>query len=168
MKVKTLSAVAGAALALGVCATAAFAYPGHPGHHGSRTPGMKAVWTVLQPDQKAQVKQIYQSARPTLKADFQNVRAARQALAQALVSGGDVTTAEQNLETAQKTLMEEKVSVAQQVAALLNSSQRAAAAQLLTELENTHKQVHGYFEQARAQAAGSGSSNTQPSPQVAE
>jgi Spy/CpxP family protein refolding chaperone len=165
MQFKALSAVAGAALAFGICATAAFAYPGH---HGFRTPGMKAVWTVLQPDQKAQVKQIFQTARPTLKADFQNVRTSREALAQALISGGDVTTAEQNLETAQKTLMEEKISVAQQVAALMNSSQRAAAAQLLTELENTHKQVHGYFQQARAQAAGAGSPNSQPSSQVAE
>ncbi len=165
MKFKTWPAVAGVALALGISATAAFAYPGH---HGSRTPGMKVVWTVLQPDQKAQVKRIYQSARPALKADFQNVRAAREALAQALISGGDVTTAEQNLETARKTLTEEKIGVAQQVAALLDSSQRAAATQLLTELENTHKQVHGYFQQARAQAAGARSSNAQSSPQVAE
>ncbi len=165
MKFKALSAVAGAALALGVCATAALAYPGH---RGSRTPGMKVIWTVLQPDQKAQVKQIYQTARPTLKTDFQNVRAAREALAQALISGGDVTSAEQNLETARKTLMEEKISAAQQIAALLNSSQRAAAVQLLTELENTHKQVHGYFQQARAQTAGSSAPDTQKPSQVAE
>ncbi len=161
MSFKSVRSIAGALFALGLCAPMAYAYPEH---HGSPTPGMKAVWTVLQPNQKATAKEIFKGARPTLKTDCQNVRAAREALAQALVSGGDVATARQRLESAQNALLEEKINISQQVTALLNSSQRAAATQLLTEVENARQQIHGYFQQARAQASGVPSSSSQASP----
>lgn len=147
-----IATLAGLALLVGLYPPAAHAFAHR--RHGM-LPGMRAVWVVLQPSQRAKAREIFTAARPSLKKDHLNLMAARRQLAQALVGGGDVASAERNLEKTRNAFFEDRVRLAQKVVALLSPAQRAAASKLLANLEKTHEQIRGYFQQARRAASAS-------------
>ncbi len=134
-----------------LCVSLPFAYA-HWRHGRADVPGMMAVWPLLQPNQKAQVKEIFEKERPVLEAQRRSLRIARIALAQALLSGGDIQGPAQEVERAHQDLFRERIKVAQQVIALLTPAQRSAASDLLTKIISAHRQLESAFEQARKQA----------------
>jgi Spy/CpxP family protein refolding chaperone len=139
-------------LLLGASLSLAYANPWrHHGHH--EVPGMMAVWAVLQPSQKDQVKAIFEKEGPVLKAQHTTLKMARVALEQALLSGGDVDGATRDLEKAHKEHFEERVKIAKQIVALLTPQQRSSATELLSKVVNAHREIESAFAEARKQAA---------------
>ncbi|HEX4209323.1 MAG TPA: hypothetical protein VHY56_02945 [Candidatus Binataceae bacterium] len=123
-------------------ATAGLAYAngfgpehGH-GHRGLVPPIVRQYVT------QEQFKAAVEPNAATLKSDRAAVKTARQQLESDLIAGnsGAVQTDVQTLETAQNSLLQEKVTVAQAVLANLSSSQRTQVGNFVTAYRNIEQQ----------------------------
>jgi hypothetical protein len=118
-------------LASASLATVGVAYAqgfGHGRHHGD---GLVPP-IIHQYVTHEQIQAVFQQYGPTLKSDGQAVREARQTLESDLLKGNSVTGDITALESAQSTLLQEKVTVAQAILSNLSSSQRSQVADFVT------------------------------------
>jgi hypothetical protein len=139
--------VFGRFLAIGLAtaglATAGLAYAdgfghghGHGGHAGLVPPIVRQYVT------HEQFKAAFEPNAATLKSDYGAVKTARQQLENDLIAGNSaaVQTDVQTLQTAQNSLLQEKVTVAQAILANLNSTQRTQVASFVTAYRNLQQQ----------------------------
>ena len=162
MKLYRSLALAGVITAM--LAPAAFAQGGR-GHRGGGS-AMMPCMAVAQPEQKAQLKQIFAGAKQTLKTDRQNVKTARSALTEAILSGRkDVGAQEAALSKAELTMQHDRDTMATQFCGQLSPAQREAASTLYKNMsklrEQSHAQARSYIEAAKASAKPANSAKTQ-------
>jgi Spy/CpxP family protein refolding chaperone len=153
-------------------ATAGIAYAqgfgGHGHHHGSFLPPIVHQYVTHE-----QMHAVFQQYGPTLKSDMEAVKTARQTLETDLIAGSsnvpnDVTA----LQSAQNTLLQEKVTVAQAVLANLNSSQRTQVGNFVTAYRSMEQSNEAsrkaLFQQYGIGWGGSDSSSATSSPEATE
>ena len=150
MKLYLTLAAAGVITAL--LAPAAFAH-GFRGHGGASA--MMSCMAVAQPQQKADLKQLFANAKQTLKTDHQNVRSAKQALAEAILSGSkDVTPQESAVAKADLQLLHDRDAISTQFCGQLSQQQLTAAQKLHKKMSQLHEQsrqqARSYFREARS------------------
>ncbi len=147
---------------IAVTAAHAFGPGGHGHHHGSGA--IKACIAVMNPDQRAGLKTIFTDEKGTLMPAHQKLRADKQALELAILNKGDVSGAENTLNTDKVALQKAEDDLAVKICAILTDKQPAAAVTLyngLTALrQSTHEQARTLFKDART-AAGDPPSTTQ-------
>lgn len=132
----TLALCAGMAVAQDEAATA----PRHHGMHGhfmGGELGLPLHELNLTDDQKAQVKQIFQTEKPTMKPLMQQEMASHQQLIQ-LITSGNFDQAKASAIAAQESqthlqLEVEHAKIASQVYQLLSSDQKAKVAQMIAQ-----------------------------------
>ena len=183
MKKKYVFSVAAAAIgsaALAVAAAHAAYGFGHHGHHGSGA--AKPCVAVMTHDQRMGLKAIFKGAKTNIIADHKSVKAAKEALAAAILSG-DTTTAlsapdgpESKLSAAELKLQQDEDAAAVTICGKLSSQQLSAAEGLYKNMlklrESSHEKAREYFKQARHNAGDPAvsqvPSETQSSPQGVE
>jgi hypothetical protein len=129
-------------LATAGLATAGLAYAEGFGHgHGHGHAGLVPP-IVRQYVTHEQFKAAFEPNAATLKSDYGAVKTARQQLENDLIAGnsGAVQTDVQTLQTAQNSLLQEKVTVAQAILANLNSTQRTQVASFVAAYRNLQQQ----------------------------
>ena len=136
-------------------APAAFAH-GFRGHRGASA--MMPCMAVAQPEQKAQLKQMFGNAKQTLKTDHQNLKTAKNALSEAILSGSkDVSAQEGAVSKAELQMLHDRDTIATQFCGQLSPSQLSAASTLYKNMRQLHEQSHAqarsYFEAAKTAAA---------------
>jgi hypothetical protein len=134
--------LATAGLATAGLATAGLAYAdgfghGHSHGHAGLVPPIVREYVTHE-----QFKAAFEPNAATLKSDYGAVKTARQQLENDLIAGnsGAVQTDVQTLQTAQNSLLQEKVTVAQAILANLNSTQRTQVASFVTAYRNLQQQ----------------------------
>jgi len=141
-----MNRVLGGFLALGLAtaglAMAGLAYADGFGHEHGHVHGGLVPPIVRQYVTHEQFKAAYEPNAATLKSDYGAVKTARQQLESDLIAGnsGAVQTDVQALETAQNSLLQEKVTVAQAILANLNATQRTQVASFVTAYRNMQQQ----------------------------
>jgi phosphoenolpyruvate-protein kinase (PTS system EI component) len=161
MKLYRSFAIAG--LITAMLSPAAFAH-GFRGHRGGSA--MMPCMAVAQPQQKANLKKMFADSKQTLKTDRQNVKTARNALNEAILSGSkNVAAQEGALSKAQLQMLHDRDMLATQFCGQLSSSQLNAASTLYKNMRKLHEQSHAqaksYLEAAKS--AGSSAPTTQKS-----
>ncbi len=112
--------------------------PGSGPRHGSLVP-----WVVGRMIPRDQMRSIVEADKTNLKNLHSQVHTARQQLIQDLVAGKDIASDMQTLESAQNSLLAEKVKLAQNILGKLSPSQRGQVSQFLTQwnsMEESHRQ----------------------------
>jgi protein CpxP len=119
--------------------------------HGGMMGGMSPLPLFLRaadltPAQQAQIKQILQDNHANMHAQFQQMHAAREAMASKLFSAGtvaasDLTTETQQISQAQQQLLQNELNVALQVRAVLTPAQLQKVADLHAKFESLHQQM---------------------------
>jgi periplasmic protein CpxP/Spy len=146
------------AAVLTLCAGIAFAEGGAAGpmhhHHGDSMGGFQLALHQLNltDDQKAQVKQIFQAEKPTMKPLMQQEHAAHQQMIQLVTSGSFETAkaaaiAQQETQTHMQ-LEVEHAKIASQIYQLLSSDQKAKAAEIIAQHEQRMQEHMQKQEQA--------------------
>ncbi len=161
-----LSIAAGVIGSAAIALTAAHAQGGGFHHHHGSAAARSCI-AVMTPDQRSNLKSIFSDARSTLMTDHQNVRAAKQALTEAILSKNtNLGQLESNLSKAQLTLLQDEDAAAVKICGLLNSQQLSAAEGLYKNLsslrQSTHQQAFEYFKQARIAAGDTNSAAQTP------
>jgi Spy/CpxP family protein refolding chaperone len=132
------------AVGLGLLSLQGYAWARYHGHGGGS--GVMAAMRVVRPTlsqaQKEQIKSLFQTKRAALKADHQSVREARQNLAQAILSKGDVKGAIGRLQLSQGRLLQDRTDLAQQIVAVLTPEQLNQAKNFLTQWQSLRQQQH--------------------------
>jgi Spy/CpxP family protein refolding chaperone len=100
----------------------------------------------LTTDQQAQVKKIMDDNRANLHGQFEQMHTARQQMADKLLSSGTVTAADLSTQTqqigqAQQQLLQNELTVALQVRAILTPAQLQKVAQFHAQFESLHQQM---------------------------
>ena len=153
MKKRTTIAIV-SALALGVLWASAWADGGHFGRgHGQ---WLMPLGGELQPAQRKQVHALVAGDRTSLQLLHAQEKAARKALTDKLLSTDknvDVTREVAKLKQAEEAMLDERVSLALKVRALMSPDQLSRAADFRTKLESLHEQEHALFAQHRAAAS---------------
>lgn len=137
-------------------ASAAFAH-GFSHHRGGAS-AMMPCRIVATSQQKANLKQLFMSRKQTLITDRENLRSARQALNEAILSGSkDITTQEAAVGTAQQQLLHDRDALATEFCEQLSQQQLGAAQTLYKNLRQlrteSHQQAQKYFAAARSAAS---------------
>jgi hypothetical protein len=153
---KLFRSLAAAGVITALLAPAAFAH-GFPHHRGGAS-AMMPCMVVATPEQKANLRQLFTSHKQTLITDHQNLRSARQALNEAILSGTkDVTTQEAAVAKAQQQMLHDRDALAAQFCGQLSQQQLSAADTLYKNLSQLHEQSH---QQARSYFAAARSAST--------
>jgi Spy/CpxP family protein refolding chaperone len=129
------------------------------GHHGGMMgpEGMMGPLPVflraanLTPAQQTQVKQILQSNRASLHKQFEQIRSAREQIANKLfstgvVAAGDLTAQSQQIVQAEQQLLQGEINVALQLRALLTPAQLQKVSQVHQQFESLHQQMRALLE----------------------
>jgi Spy/CpxP family protein refolding chaperone len=93
-------------------------------------------------DQKARIKAIVATHRPTLRDLHGQLRAAHQTLSDALLATGDPTASVQQLSQIRGELLAETVKMRQEMLGVLDPDQRAKAAELQEQLRALRAERH--------------------------
>jgi murein L,D-transpeptidase YcbB/YkuD len=156
-------------LATAGLATAGIAYAQGFGHgHGHGHDGLVPL-IVHQYVTHDQIQAVYEANGATLKSDFSAVKAARQQLETDLIAGNSsaVQTDVQTLESAQSTLLQEKVTIAEAILANLSSTQRTQVGNFVTAYRTLQQQDaasrKALFQQYGIGWGGASSSNSSSS-----
>jgi Spy/CpxP family protein refolding chaperone len=122
------------------------------GGHGGMMDGMSTLPMFLRaanltPAQQAKVKTIMDANRATMHSQFELMHTAREQMAEKLFSTGAVTAADLSAQTqqiaqAQQQLLQNELSVALQVRAILTPAQLQRVAQFHQQFESLLKQMH--------------------------
>ncbi len=149
---KLFRSLATAGLITVLLAPAAFAH-GFPHHRGAASALMPCM-VVATPQQKANLRRMFLSRKHTLIADHQNLRSARQALNEAILSGSkNVTSQEAAVGKAQQQLLRDRDALATQFCGQLSHQQLGAAQTLYKNLSQlraeSHRRARSYFAAAR-------------------
>jgi periplasmic protein CpxP/Spy len=96
--------------------------------------------------QQAQIKQILHDNRANMQTQFEQMHAAREAMASKLFSAGtvaasDLSTETQQISQAQQQMLQNELNVALQVRAVLTPDQLQKVAQLHAKFESLHQQM---------------------------
>jgi Spy/CpxP family protein refolding chaperone len=135
----------GLALAvIGLWTAVAWAQPGRG--HGAWSGGtplhalLKAAGVT--DEQKAQIKAIVETHRPTLRNLHAQLRTAHQTLSDTLVAAGDTSPTVQQISQIRGQLLAETVKIRQETLAVLTPDQRAKVAQLKDQLRMLEEERH--------------------------
>lgn len=161
MKVYRSLAMAGVITAM--LAPMAFAH-GFRGHRGASA--IMPCMAVAQPQQKANLKQMFANAKQTLKTDHQNVKTAKNALSEAILSGSkDVSAQEGAVSKAELQMLHDRDTIATQFCGQLSPAQLNAASTLYKNMRTLHEQsraqAKSYLETAKS-AAGTAKTTQSP------
>ena len=153
----------GLALLTAVPQASAFGMRGGPGFFGARGgphggpggggPGgmpLRLLIAQLNPDQRAQVRQILIADRGTMRDTARQLRAAHEALADKLFAGGTLAQADvapdvQKIAALHQQLVEHGTSVMLQVRAIATPEQLAKAAAAKQKLDELHGEIRALF-----------------------
>ena len=157
---KLFRSLAAAGLITALLAPAAFAH-GFPHPRGGAS-AMMPCMVVATPQQKARLRQLFVSRKRTLITDHQNLRSARQALNEAILSGSkNVTSQEAAVGKAQQQLLHDHDALATQFCGQLSKRQLGAAQTLYKNLSQlraeTHQRARSYFAAARGASTATSS-----------
>ncbi len=152
----------------------AFGFGGHHGHHGSGA--ARACIAVMNPGQRADLKNIFKGEKSTFIADHKAVMTAKQNLTLAILKNPKVdpstlTGLETALSSAKAKVQADQDSIATQICGSLTGTQQAAALDLYSNMvalrQSTHQQARTIFQNAR-KAAGDTTPAVQGNTQDAE
>jgi hypothetical protein len=149
---KLYRSLAAAAVITALLAPAAYAH-GFRGHRG--TSAIMPCMAVAQPQQKASLKQMFANSKQTLKTDHQNVKTARNALTDAILSGSkDLSAQESAVSKAELQMLHDRDTLATKFCGQLSPKQLNAAQTLHKNMRTLHEQSHAqaksYIEAAKA------------------
>ncbi|MGO9451228.1 MAG: Spy/CpxP family protein refolding chaperone [Candidatus Binataceae bacterium] len=134
--------VIGGALAAALISGVAYAH-GFGGHgHESLVPPI--VGHMVSHDQ---MRTIFQAEKGNLQSLHSQLRTAREQLETDLIAGNSTAADLQALQTAQNSLLAEKVKIAQEVMASLSSAQRTQVSQFVTQWRSLKAQQMALFKQ---------------------
>jgi Spy/CpxP family protein refolding chaperone len=136
------------------------------GGHGGMMDGMSTLPMFLRaanltPAQQAKVKTIMDANRATMHSQFEQMHTAREQMAEKLFSTGAVTAADLSAQTqqiaqAQQQLLQNELSVALQVRAILTPAQLQRVAQFHQQFESLIKQMHALIQANGGPGPGDG------------
>jgi protein CpxP len=119
--------------------------------HGGMMGGMSALPLFLRaadltPAQQAQIKQILHDNRASLHTQFEQMHAARKAMAAKLFSTGtvaasDLSTETQQISQAHQQMLQNELNVALKVRSILTPAQLQKVAQVHQQFESLHEQM---------------------------
>jgi|GEM_PF-4239404 hypothetical protein len=149
---KLFRSLATAGLITALFAPTAFAH-GFAHRRGAASALMPCM-VVATTQQKADLRRMFLSQKQTLITDRQNLRSAKQALNEAILSGSkDVTSQEAAVGKAQQQLLHDRDALAAQFCGQLSQQQLGAAQTLYNNLSQlraeSHRQARSYFAAAR-------------------
>jgi Spy/CpxP family protein refolding chaperone len=166
-----------AALLAGL-AVAAFSYPtmghGHMGRHGMNSLGIPMRLVLksanLTDAQKQQVHQIFQSRRTALKSEFEQLKAARQQIADKYAAPGPVSASDLSAPLSQITqlrdqMAQEQLQDAIAIRNLLTPAQLQQVAQNKTKLDQIRGEMKSLFQQNGVPSPSAAASPSTASPQ---
>jgi Spy/CpxP family protein refolding chaperone len=143
-------------------------FGGHMGRHGMHG-GMDALGVPLPlllksanltDTQKQQIHQIFESRHTARKAEYQQLKAAKEQIAAKYTSTGAVTASDlsgpvQQLTQLQAQMTNEQIQDAIAVRNVLTPAQLQQIAQTKTKLDQIHSEMHALFEQNQSSATPS-------------
>ena len=151
---RSLLTLAAAGVLLAASASDGLAF-GHGGRHGMGGPPMMGggpdiplpvLVSVMTPDQRNQLRDLTRSERPDMKAIFEQLRSAHEALSDRLVAPGPLTAADldpqvKKIAGLRDQLVQQALATTLKVRALLTPDQLAEAAKKMQRLRELHTEM---------------------------